>query len=494
MTQQNINLGTTANDGTGDSLRVAGGKINDNFSELYTEKAGLLSKLAVPYTQSAAEQIPRFWKLWKQRTKDLVIVVHGDSLTSRTTNNSEFSSPQHRPPLCQTRNWASAVWDHFRWGRELFYRFDANGLDDNPRFTESSGFVTVIPNGTNTTSNGINNTQWDDFNRREGITRLYSGTGTASITFAVVHGTNDKEAAVDFIYRTDLAGAETCTVTVSQGNGLLVAWNGTSYVEANGYTFSMRHPGVSDYKGNTKYNEVLKLRAVSDSFDSRNSAKTVTITKTDENDTRFMYWGIQTSTERYMVRIVSGGRGGLAFPTLLPFVDDDLFGHNADLIVQQIPLNGGINNPGLNDPPQTYVDQVDEWIFDKENAKSLVSNSGATDWLTTEVIVWTPHQTLPGFFDDSSFVSAKKTGSVWHGVADNRRWIANFMKEEKQSGVLFVDMFERWLQESKAVYGNIRDGFQTTNTTSLESFIRDGTHMNDLGVEVMAKHILAGIV
>jgi len=35
MTRQNINTGSAANDGTGDTLRTAGGKINDNFIELY---------------------------------------------------------------------------------------------------------------------------------------------------------------------------------------------------------------------------------------------------------------------------------------------------------------------------------------------------------------------------------------------------------------------------------------------------------------------------
>ena len=35
MAQQTINIGTTANDGTGDPLRTAFDKINDNFSELY---------------------------------------------------------------------------------------------------------------------------------------------------------------------------------------------------------------------------------------------------------------------------------------------------------------------------------------------------------------------------------------------------------------------------------------------------------------------------
>ena len=36
MAKQSIGLGSTANDGTGDSLRVGGDKINDNFNEIYT--------------------------------------------------------------------------------------------------------------------------------------------------------------------------------------------------------------------------------------------------------------------------------------------------------------------------------------------------------------------------------------------------------------------------------------------------------------------------
>ena len=35
MAQQIINIGTIANDNTGDTLRGAGQKINDNFDELY---------------------------------------------------------------------------------------------------------------------------------------------------------------------------------------------------------------------------------------------------------------------------------------------------------------------------------------------------------------------------------------------------------------------------------------------------------------------------
>lgn len=41
MAQQIVNIGVVANDGTGDSLRVGGDKINDNFTELYAMVAAI---------------------------------------------------------------------------------------------------------------------------------------------------------------------------------------------------------------------------------------------------------------------------------------------------------------------------------------------------------------------------------------------------------------------------------------------------------------------
>jgi hypothetical protein len=48
MAQQIINIGTSANDGTGDTLRTAGGKLNNNFTELYSR---------VPYSLPIATEI-----------------------------------------------------------------------------------------------------------------------------------------------------------------------------------------------------------------------------------------------------------------------------------------------------------------------------------------------------------------------------------------------------------------------------------------------------
>ena len=48
MAKQNINIGSTANDGSGDSLRDAAVKINSNFTELYST-----SGLDTTFTQEA---------------------------------------------------------------------------------------------------------------------------------------------------------------------------------------------------------------------------------------------------------------------------------------------------------------------------------------------------------------------------------------------------------------------------------------------------------
>ena len=59
MAKQTIGLGTTANDNTGDTLRVGGGKVNDNFNEIYTA-IGNGSNLQVSVTNAAVGQVLRY--------------------------------------------------------------------------------------------------------------------------------------------------------------------------------------------------------------------------------------------------------------------------------------------------------------------------------------------------------------------------------------------------------------------------------------------------
>jgi len=50
MAQQSINIGTTANDGTGETVRSAFDKTNDNFTELYTDKTKFSAKQDIATT------------------------------------------------------------------------------------------------------------------------------------------------------------------------------------------------------------------------------------------------------------------------------------------------------------------------------------------------------------------------------------------------------------------------------------------------------------
>lgn len=57
MTKQVIGVGAVANDGTGDPLRTAFGKVNDNFTEIYDGLGGVVAKsgAAVSHTGDTIE-------------------------------------------------------------------------------------------------------------------------------------------------------------------------------------------------------------------------------------------------------------------------------------------------------------------------------------------------------------------------------------------------------------------------------------------------------
>ena len=57
MAKQTIGIGSSANDGTGDPLRTAFDKINDNFTELYGSTAEANDLIdCLLYTSDAADE------------------------------------------------------------------------------------------------------------------------------------------------------------------------------------------------------------------------------------------------------------------------------------------------------------------------------------------------------------------------------------------------------------------------------------------------------
>lgn len=78
MAQQLINVGATANDGTGDDLRTGGQKINANFTELYTTKEDVgTAAAAVAAHEAAGDPHPQYTTLSEATTAaNSVMTVH----------------------------------------------------------------------------------------------------------------------------------------------------------------------------------------------------------------------------------------------------------------------------------------------------------------------------------------------------------------------------------------------------------------------------------
>ena len=76
MTQQTINIGSSANDGTGDPLRTAFDKINDNFNELYpVSGAGAGNNLSISGNSLISANVDGDIILDPNGTGDVVIAI-----------------------------------------------------------------------------------------------------------------------------------------------------------------------------------------------------------------------------------------------------------------------------------------------------------------------------------------------------------------------------------------------------------------------------------
>jgi len=101
MAKQTINIGTVANDGTGDTLRDAMDKVNDNFDEVYnftgweqiidstytsgsplTILSGVTGKILTGTVTKIQTQLPTgVTTFWNETTDKIVAVNDGDAFT-----------------------------------------------------------------------------------------------------------------------------------------------------------------------------------------------------------------------------------------------------------------------------------------------------------------------------------------------------------------------------------------------------------------------------
>ena len=84
MAQQTVGVGTAANDGTGDTPRTTGQKVNANFTELYAAITSLTSSLACKSNTSHTQTVSTL----SDATTDAKVLL-------QTYDNTDFATSAH---------------------------------------------------------------------------------------------------------------------------------------------------------------------------------------------------------------------------------------------------------------------------------------------------------------------------------------------------------------------------------------------------------------
>lgn len=440
------------------------------------------------------EKAPVFAKHWLKKDKDLNVVATGTSLFARSAEHcTNHEKEKERPPLMHSNNAASILWDKMKWDNQFYRRYDF------------PSFFTEIGSGFNTSSNIA---EWDDGLYRQGWTR-YTNTANSGVSFKVPVNAWQ----FNFIFRTDSLASENVKVTIAEGAGKMEVFNGTSWVEAHNYTFSMREsapvtrtvsvPKASDdtfvnrtiaSKGNTTYQKRLKMRCKSGAIDSRATEKNVTIQAQDSG--RFLYWGVEWSPREYMITYINAARGSHNTQAentggLPKFADNEVWGFKPDLMFFELPIhndgaangNGGYTGGYWGRLTNNYVFRTDYELSMKTRSvyfglnpeivmfsSALSTQFNAMDTVTGELIAGEQ-------LDGKMMTGLDKFDEAYQWVLENHPEVG------------FIHSCKTWCEAGSAIFGNLYLATVGSGRAG-RTFTNEGGHWNDSGSKIIAKTLV----
>lgn len=204
MAKQFVNIGTFTNDGTGDSLRAGGDKINDNFTELYGS-IGNGTDLIVNASGAAQGQVLR-WNgsnFVPQDYSSLTSSLNVNNFSIISSNNGDVQvSPNGTGDFRVGFGGQTTVFDgstgHVQVSDKITYKNEYPTVGDAPSNSTHKGFFFTV-NGDDSPKVNMNIT----------------GTG---------------DATVDLVTRLDsiTALSDVDTATTAPTNGQVLKWNSTT--------------------------------------------------------------------------------------------------------------------------------------------------------------------------------------------------------------------------------------------------------------------------
>jgi len=467
-----------------------------------------------------SSKLSNFRMHYMLKDKDLVVLNTGTSLTASSNQNNSvtlYGDAAYRPPLLQGKNFMSLFWNKLAWSNQYYRRYDAKIEKDGDvnMFIENGTFAlcsTYLPD-------------WDLGGSFRPCFMRYAdvSSSNASIEFAIPEYANQ----FNFIHVTDQKGAQQCTISITEGNGYMEVYNGSSWVEANGYVFSERESAevyldsvsyvnpsngsnatINNYqvKGNFTYQKRLKMRSVANHISDE---KHMTITATQESNARFMYWGVEWSLRPYMITLINAARGshnplisntvseGISMRQLNHYQDNEVWSFKPDLIFTENPIiNAGSSGPERAGYTTEYWGRVTENFFFADNQLSMKARAKTLygqDYSNS--LEWVIFNTSPSYYHSVKTDGTKEEMCEMNPSGDYLTWLdanerAHLHLTTNHPEVVAINAARFWRESAIFLYGNVYDSVVGTNATSTASFSVDGTHWNELGNKIMAKVIL----
>ena len=470
----------------------------DEISSLTDAFERFLPKL--DYGDLLYNKCPNFVNAMRNKKKDVTVCLTGTSLTQGNLYVSQRDDRMERPPLMQGNDLASAVFDTLikLWPGQKYRRFD------HPSVIRSSS--TWVDSATNAI--------WDDSGQKKN-----GYTGRTLDANAYISITVPSDAwRFNFIYRTDSEGG-TCTVSIAEGNNKMEVFNGTDWVEANGYTFSMLEPAPTSTKGNTCYQKRLNMRCknnASGGINSIGSTKALTITKENNNTTSFNVVGFEWSPREFMLTVINGARGGhcwgyqteISVPetnNLEKYQDLDIWGFNPDLILCEVTaINWAAGSQrAIAYDPNWFVNLAKRHYYNEFEDCPISLYEKSNGYQDCEVVFYGDTLSIAGTNGDvwdengnpvfGTVVNAASNGNtdntnigrVKTGV-ENYDAVDSYMASKNQ---LFIPITERIIDFAQKVYGSYPNAFAESRAKG-NTLSYDETHLNDRGVRLWSSFII----
>ena len=254
MAKQSINLGTTANDGSGDTLRQGGDKVNDNFTEIYThfgDGTSLSSQIsiedsAIVFEGNSTDANETFLRA-TDPTADRIIVLPNASGTllldsdTQTITNKTLTSPKIGTAINDTNG--NELIKLTATGSAVNEITLANGASTNGPTISATGSATNL--NINLDAKGTGSVE---LNKAAFTSSLITANGNASTAATYIIGNKGSALAVGLLDGTTVgeykiftnkgAGAMTVTPTnfaqgtsfaLAQFDGCTCIWDGTNW-------------------------------------------------------------------------------------------------------------------------------------------------------------------------------------------------------------------------------------------------------------------------